>query len=141
MEVPELKNQFLGWCPCFACRKVSFLFFVFAACDVGSVVDSRLAEKTRLQVTSAWPTTACSTAQHRNKRQKATRKTPASDRQSACLSPSVLPALSHAQNLDLLQFVTHTREVGLYSLESGISQGLLLHDAMGFYIYQVAMNT
>ena len=51
------------------------------------VADSRFAE-----VTSAWPTTCSKTAPVQ--RLKATRKTPAGDMQSGCLSPSVLPALS-----------------------------------------------
>ena len=44
--------------------------------------------KIRLQVTSAWPTTTCSSTGP-EQRLKSTRKTPEGDRQSGCLSPSV----------------------------------------------------
>ena len=65
----------------------------FDECNAGSVVDSRFAEKTGLEVTSAWPTTTCpNTAPEQ--RLTAARKTPAGNRQSCRLSPSVLLAQS-----------------------------------------------
>ena len=56
-------------------------------------VDSGFARKTGLKVTSVWPTTTCSSTAPEQSL-KATRKTPAGDRQSGCLSPSALPAHS-----------------------------------------------
>ena len=56
------------------------------------------AEKTKLNVTNAWPTTTCSST-GQEQRLTATRKTPAGDRQPGCLSHSVLPAQSLQKTL------------------------------------------
>ena len=66
---------------------------VFVFSYVSNVGGVAFAGKAGLEVTTAWPTTTCSSTAP-EQRPTTTRKTPAGHRQFGCLSPSALPAQS-----------------------------------------------
>ena len=95
-------------------------------------MDSRLAEKTGLKVTSAWPTTFCS-SRALEQRLEATGKKTAGDEQSGCLSFCVLPALSfHVEkSLSLV-----TLMIPVHSLH-----GRILSGYTRVWVLPVSLNT